>query len=57
MGAVHAELIESRKDTAAQSLALSDISEALDQGLSTEQAERRGEAITGLQQAANARLF
>ena len=57
MGAVHTELLQSRQDTAAQSLALQDISASLDQQLTTQQAERRGEAITGLQQAAAARLF
>lgn len=57
MGAVHTELLQSRQDTAAQSLALTDISATLDQQLTTQQAERRGEAITGLQQAAAAGLF
>lgn len=57
LGALHTETIQSRQDTAAQSLALVDISESLDQQLTTRQAERRGEVISGLEQAAVSRLF
>ncbi|MEM8648344.1 MAG: hypothetical protein AAGF86_18675 [Pseudomonadota bacterium] len=57
LGALHTETLQGRQDTAAQSLALADISESLDQQLTGKQLERRNEAVMGLQQAAAARLF
>ncbi|NEQ47555.1 MAG: hypothetical protein F6K00_30030 [Leptolyngbya sp. SIOISBB] len=57
LGALHTETLQSRQDTATQSLALADISESLDQQLTGRALERRGEAITSLRQAAAARLF
>lgn len=57
LGAMHQELLQSRQDSAVQSLSLNDIAETLDQERTARQAERRGDAITGLEQAAAARLF
>ncbi len=57
LGSMHLELLQSRQDTATQSLALNDIAETLDQETLMRQAERRSEAIAGFEQAAAARLF
>jgi hypothetical protein len=57
LGALHTETLQSRQDTATQSLAIADISESLDQQLTGRALERRGEAMTTLRQAAAARLF
>ena len=57
LGALHTETLQSRQDTATQSLAIADISESLDQQLIGRSLERRGEAVTTLRQAAAARLF
>ncbi|MDB9526958.1 hypothetical protein PN498_13240 [Oscillatoria sp. CS-180] len=57
LGTLHRETLQSRQDTAAQSLAVVDISESLDQQRDIHRLERRGEVLTSLEQAAAARLF
>lgn len=57
LGSMQTALLQSRQDTAVQSLALADISENLDRQLTSEQLLRRAEVQATLQQAAQARLF
>lgn len=57
LGAVHTEILQGRQDSAIQSLALADISASIDQQLTIDGLQRRGDVLTGLELAAFARLF